>query len=659
MKKSNLTIKTNDNSIITIDGYPLNEFIFASKVKGGFTSWCAMCGIKIMDHKKLKDVINDIQGVAAYKKTILADHFKSHTAEVKKEPEMITVKVNEFIAATPIADGTWNVHCSKCNEHFMFLEGKTDDIIKSIKGLPLGCRNFMAKHIKSHDRDDYIPKTVKKGENVKALKSLDLFVKEILAGVRGFYSCEAVQPLTYKQKELDMNFKLDFNYIPNTDSIGNVSAYYVNRTIDEEAQEVINSINNKPKVKTYISNLMLNNEYDYVSAEKEDEDRYALVESEPILAIDYEVEQDQFMEDIVRGKFVPKGLKGANILIGWFMSHVKKDPVTKMHQYCRAVKVDKETMKLINFKMGAKLPSLEKLDDQLEFMDHMYSPDEGGIADESKTHKSLEYLRFERGMVKWLPKKNSIAIDIIVQNKGLLSDEEKDYWRYMVSNGGVELSKQMKFFIMRAKRITQIPELQEAYAKYLNERKEVPVMDTDKYCESIYPWLHARGRLTRIKQMVAMALPDYTGGDNASTKKEKKSKAPTNKKPKKEVKPKGNTKKTNNKKGDVGTPSTELPRPNVLDSRKVIVRVYPAAPEVGLKEGFVVGMEVLNGSITQYISGRSFDTIALCKRVEMLYGRTHSIQFVTMSHKDTSYKAGWNAFIKHTASHKDTPCVKV
>jgi hypothetical protein len=548
------------NTILNVIGYAVAKDVFVIKVNQIWVSYCSHCGLQLMHHDKLKDAIPDL---------------KSSSKESIKE---------------------------------------------------------LVEHFKSHNK---VPKTIRKGNSMKKLNLtavLDAVVKE--------FNLEAPMP-KYETKELDMNFVFDLNYIPNSKDIGNVSGYYVDRTIDPEMEALAKSIT-KPKG-VYTSNIMLNWDYDYTVMPKElgewsDDDNMEednnveykadatredeQCEYDVFDTLDKELAADAFLEDIVRGKYVPKGLAGANKIIGFFMSNTVTDcgpkhkkgiettPIEKMYAYCNAVHTDKATMELIKFKLGAKLPKLED-SESVPFMDHIYNPDNGGIADESKTHKSFAYLRHIEKATWWLIHNKKSCIDQIMIIKNEMKESELEYWRYMLSDvdketgentGNITLSKYVIMLCCRAKGILKNhPELWESYYEYIStlEAKK-PDDDTDPT-----PTTPRKRSITYKDNYKPVGMP-------------------------------------------IVTPSTDA-----VDNRpRLTIKVFPNDINSNLKEGFLIGGVLCNGTLTQYISGRSFNVSDLCKRVVEKFGHQYQIKFVTMDAKTVSYKDSWNSFCSYTRTHQ-------
>ncbi len=67
-----------------------------------------------------------------------------------------------------------------------------------------------------------------------------------------------------------------------------------------------------------------------------------------------------------------------------------------------------------------------------------------------RTERDKKVIGAERRAMFWVCRNKKSAIDSIVSVKDIMDESEKDYWRHMLSSS-LELTKQQKFFIMRAK----------------------------------------------------------------------------------------------------------------------------------------------------------------------------------------------------------------
>jgi len=94
--------------------------------------------------------------------------------------------------------------------------------------------------------------------------------------------------------------------------------------------------------------------------------------------------------------------------------------------------------------------------------------DEGGyidVTDESqeklreysteRTERDKKVMGAERRAMWWICRNKASAITSITNVKDIMDEKEKDYWRWMLS-GSLELTKQEKFFMMRAKSILEL-----------------------------------------------------------------------------------------------------------------------------------------------------------------------------------------------------------
>lgn len=527
-------------------------------------------------------------------------------------------KLNDYIFAAkstiPYGVGTkqiWASYCAECGLRLSH-HNRLKDVITDLKNESSENKTKLAKHLKTHIKR--IPKTIHKGEIVKKINLnglVDAILKEVNSPINFHLDCG-----NDVEKSLG-NFKFDLNYIPDSKEVGNVSAYYVDYYIDPEMEMLARRVKPIKEKETHMSNIMLNYEYDYVSAEKEDDD--GVPDYEILDAVEPEWDADAMLEDIVRDKYIPKGLKGANKIIGWFMSTIEDDPVSKMYQYCKAVKVDEDTMRLIKFKMGAKLPRLEDNDSEnVGFMDDIY------------TSKNEQYSGW--------PGMEGIATVIHTKR----SPKHMEFWGSFSNNVGNRNMPGIIHNLLRYGKKSTITKIVKAKEdKIITEGelewvREIVLTSPDRAtCPFQYPRIfrskHGRNEKFWLNKWKYGSKTRYIFKDGTYN-------------PPICVKL---------------SPSISSPTDIAAKKPNLIVKVFPDCKDRGLKEGFVIGAAFQNGKITRYVSGRAFDTKKVLGKLISLYSNKYNIKVMTQDPRYVSYKSSWNSFVRHTCSHRSIPYVHI
>ena len=263
------------------------------------------------------------------------------------------------------------------------------------------------------------------------------------------------------------------------DPVNDMIAY---RIADKE------NIKHKPKIEEgYMSNLMLNWTYDYMVDEDEhvrewdtidtdevdleykrdydvDISDYCIEHTSGIVA--YEYDEMDFIEDVVNRRYIPTTYKEVNRLMGLLFNNNRS--VEHLRKYLLIVGAPIEMVNYVDWKFEEenKLPTLSNNEhEKVSYKDPIYTDgvnDAETITD--NTEKSYKMLTFERGMIKWLPKKTDIARKVFYSNINIIDEEEREYWDYLV-DGTLELSGKVKYLILNSHRVLDLDWVQKIGVK--------------------------------------------------------------------------------------------------------------------------------------------------------------------------------------------------
>lgn len=277
MKKTTSSIVKINNE--NASGYLITSSVFVVKIGKTWVSHCAICGIKIKDHLRLRVVATDLDAMSNNNKEILEKHFKSHTTQ--PIPEKKEISVNEFITIK-MADGFDCLACLKrIQKTAMNLEAK------------MFCTKPAPKpYYDSLVNEPIIQSIIKKG---KRKGKIDNLRYSLIGGV---------------VRTFEFGVGLD-KYKLNR---GNAGANTLHQDINCE----------------YVM--------DGIDADESNDDRF---EIDPTDIIKYETEEIYFLEEVINRRYVPQYLEDMHKLLGLFIRTTPKtggiNPVEKLFKYLKVV----------------------------------------------------------------------------------------------------------------------------------------------------------------------------------------------------------------------------------------------------------------------------------------------------------------------------------